>query len=416
MSANTTNTFYATATDAAGNPSPCSTPAFTYVEDSTAPTATVTTPANGSSHDSTTWTGSFTGTASDALSGLTQVQYSVQRSSTGLYWNGSAFANATEGTRFTATGLTGWSAAFPFTDFPADGSYVLRVYGTDAANNTSAAVLSTFSIDTTGPSVSSINRVTGTPTNVAAVQFLVTFDESVIGAIDDTDFSVVTTGTASGASVTGVSGSGATRTVTVGTGTGEGTIRLDLVDDDSITDTLGHPLGGTGAGNGDFTTGQTYTIDRTVPTVTGVTSSSADGTYGPGATVSIQVSFSEPVNASGASLALNSGGSAGSPTGSRNSTISFSYTVATGHSSADLDYTASGALTGGTITDLAGNTAVRTLAAPGATGSLGNAKTIVVVPAKTWTGAVSTNWNTAGNWSLPNNAPNTTDDVVIPDV
>ena len=46
------------------------------------------------------------------------------------------------------------------------------------------------------------------------------------------------------ASITAVSGSGATYTVTANTGVGSGTIRLDVVDDDSIIDAGSNPLGG----------------------------------------------------------------------------------------------------------------------------------------------------------------------------
>ena len=60
--------------------------------------------------------------------------------------------------------------------------------------------------------------------------------------------------------MTSVTGSGATRTVGVSTGTGSGTIRLNVVDDDSIVDAAGNRLGGTGAGNGIFNTGQTYNV------------------------------------------------------------------------------------------------------------------------------------------------------------
>jgi hypothetical protein len=62
-----------------------------------------------------------------------------------------------------------------------------------------------------------------------------------------------------------VSGSGATYTVAVTTGTGSGTIRLNVTDNDSIINASGVPLGGTGTGNGNFTGGETYTIDRTPP-------------------------------------------------------------------------------------------------------------------------------------------------------
>jgi hypothetical protein len=50
----------------------------------------------------------------------------------------------------------------------------------------------------------------------------------------------------------------------VNVGKGNGTIRLDVVDDDSITDAAGNPLGGVGAGNGSFSTGETYIINKSI--------------------------------------------------------------------------------------------------------------------------------------------------------
>jgi len=88
------------------------------------------------------------------------------------------------------------------------------------------------------------------------VDFTVTFSEAVTG-VDVSDFALTTTGV-TGASITGIGGSGTTYTVTVNTSTGDGTIRLDLVDDDSIQDAGGNALAGTG--NGNFTSGETYTI------------------------------------------------------------------------------------------------------------------------------------------------------------
>ena len=46
------------------------------------------------------------------------------------------------------------------------------------------------------------------------------------------------------------------------TGTGNGTIRLDVVDDNSIIDAAGNPLGGVNPGDGDFAGGETYTINK----------------------------------------------------------------------------------------------------------------------------------------------------------
>src|SRR5260221_3474307 len=57
-----------------------------------------------------------------------------------------------------------------------------------------------------------------------------------------------------------------------------------------------------------------------------------------------------------------------------------SYTVAAGQTSADLDYISSTALAlnGGTINDLARNSGTLALASPGAAGSLGFNKNIVI--------------------------------------
>jgi hypothetical protein len=117
--------------------------------------------------------------------------------------------------------------------------------------------------DTTPPSVSSSLRSSPNPTSAASVDFTVTFSETVTG-VDTGDFTLSTTGI-SGASVATVSGSGDARTVTVDTGTGSGTLRLDVTDDDSIVDLDGNPLGGAGAGNGDYTAGESYTVERFAP-------------------------------------------------------------------------------------------------------------------------------------------------------
>jgi hypothetical protein len=93
------------------------------------------------------------------------------------------------------------------------------------------------------------------------VNFTVTFSESVTGVniAPLSDFTLTATGV-TGAAITGLSGSGTTYTVTVNTGSGNGTVRLDVVDDDSIINAANNPLGGVGVGNGNYTTGQTYLI------------------------------------------------------------------------------------------------------------------------------------------------------------
>ncbi len=151
-----------------------------------------------------------------------------------------------------------------------------------------------YSDEPGAPMVVSITRIDPSPTSANSVQFTVTFSEVVVG-VGAGDFAVTTSGGISGASVSSlVLGSGKTRTVTVNTGTGDGTIRLDLVDDDSIKDTILNPLGGAGAGNGSFTTGEAYAIDRSAPLA--VSSVRADPNPTDAATVHFTITFSETVS------------------------------------------------------------------------------------------------------------------------
>ena len=120
--------------------------------------------------------------------------------------------------------------------------------------------IGSYERDNIPPVVSSVLRAGSDPSSAASVDFNVSFSEPVSG-VDTGDFSLSATGV-SGASITGVSGSGANYVVSVNTGSGNGTIRLDLIDDDSILDQASNPLGGTGPGNGNYTTGEVYTLSR----------------------------------------------------------------------------------------------------------------------------------------------------------
>jgi hypothetical protein len=122
---------------------------------------------------------------------------------------------------------------------------------------------------------------------------------------------------------------------------------------------------------------------------TNVTSSTANGIYGLGSTISIQVSFIGPVTVTGTpQLALNSGGTANYVSGSGTPTLNFTYIVGGSDISTHLDYTSTGALTvngGGIDANL-------TLAAPGTAGSLGANSNIVIgaaPPAPFFTGEVA---------------------------
>jgi hypothetical protein len=117
----------------------------------------------------------------------------------------------------------------------------------------------------TAPTVTSITRINQNPTTIeTSVNFTVTFSENVTGVdmigppFDD--FALTTSPGVSGAVLTSVSGSGKTYTVTVNTGSGSGTIRLDVIDHNSIKDASSNPLGGPTEGDGNFYNGEIYTI------------------------------------------------------------------------------------------------------------------------------------------------------------
>ena len=123
--------------------------------------------------------------------------------------------------------------------------------------------------------------------------------------------------------------------------------------------------------------------------VVGVSTSTANGTYYPGTTIPITVTFSRAVDVTGTpQLTLNTSPNATATysSGSGTTTLTFEYTTVAGEAtsgnatSGDLDYTSTTALSlnGGTIDDTGGSSAVLTLYAPGAAGSLSATDKIVI--------------------------------------
>ncbi|MCP4710128.1 MAG: hypothetical protein GY869_16015, partial [Planctomycetes bacterium] len=124
--------------------------------------------------------------------------------------------------------------------------------------------------------------------------------------------------------------------------------------------------------------------DDDLPEVTNVTSSVPDGRYGLGATIDIQVIFSEiiTIDASGGTpqLHLAEVDTVANYDSLSDSTLFFTYTVAVGHQTDDLNYTSPDALVlnGAIITDLGGNTADIVLPPVGSPQSLAGNKDIVI--------------------------------------
>jgi hypothetical protein len=129
-------------------------------------------------------------------------------------------------------------------------------------------------------------------------------------------------------------------------------------------------------------------LDNTAPTVMSVSSTTANGTYSAGSLINITVTFSETINVTGTpQLSLETGTidrMVVYTSGSGSNILTFSYSVQAADKSSDLDYVSVNSLTlnGGTIRDAMSNNAVLTLPSPGAAGSLGANKAIVIVSKK----------------------------------
>jgi hypothetical protein len=140
----------AKATDVAGNSAETAVSTFQY--DDVEPTETITAPQNGKYYNALT---QFTGTASDAHSGVNKVELTLQRSSDSKYWDGTNWVIAQ--TLLLATGTTAWSYTAPTL---ANGeTYILTAKATDNAGN-DPGVSATFYFDTGAP--------TATITDIAA--------------------------------------------------------------------------------------------------------------------------------------------------------------------------------------------------------------------------------------------------------
>ena len=167
-----------------------------------------------------------------------------------------------------------------------------------------------------------------------------TFSEPVTGFVN----ADVTLGGTALPTTAVVTGSSTTYNVAVSGMTGNGTVIISLA-----AGVAQDAAGNTSAAS--TNTDNTVTYDTTAPTVTGVTSSTGNGSYRATQTILIQVTFGESVtvNTSGGTptLTLETGTTdrtASYTSGTGTSTLTFTYTVQAGDTSADLDYVGTGSL------------------------------------------------------------------------
>ena len=265
-------------------------------------------------------------------------------------------------------------------------------------------------IDTTAPTVTNVSATNANGAYKAGQTIHVTVDFSEpVNVTGAPQLALNTTPAESATYISGSGGSTLTFDYTVQAGDNSGlldytatnslTLNGGTIKDVATNDatlTLATP------GNaGSLSANKTIVIDTLAPTVANVTASNGDGSYEAGQVIHVQVGFSEAVNVTGSpKLALNTtpARSATYASGTGTSTLTFDYTVQAGDNVADLDYAATDSLTlnGGTIKDPATNDATLTLATPGAAGSLGFNKNIVIdTTAPTVSNVSATNANGA---------------------
>lgn len=148
---------------------------------------------------------------------------------------------------------------------------------------------------TVQPTVVSITRKSANPTTSSTVEYAVTFSEPVVG-LDSSDFSLTSDGV-SGAYAVMVSDGPTVYTVLVTTGMGSGTIKLNLLANGNIVNVASIPL------DGGYTNGESYTVQRSAPTVSAF--NAANITTSGGATYRFSVTFSDDLAVDATSLDSN---------------------------------------------------------------------------------------------------------------
>ncbi|MYN44207.1 DUF4347 domain-containing protein [Pseudoduganella sp. FT93W] len=369
------NTLQLRVADAAGNYSTASTRAYTL--DTSAPVQPGAPVLDSASDSGSSSSDHITNITTPTLTGSTEAGATVE------VYDGASLLGST-----VADGSGNWRYS---SGTLAAGTRTLTVKATDAAGNRSQASSAlSIEIDSSAATVASVAvPADATYYNGSSLNFTVNFDESVFV---DTSGGTPRISLAVGAQVryaSYVSGSGShalvfSYTVLNGDSDSNGITLGSLQSNGgTLRDTAGNDA--TLSMNGIGSTAAVL-IDGSLPSVTSVSASSADGAYGAGRSITITLDFSSAVDVdtSGGTptLALSSGGLARYVGGSGSSTLSFSYTVGANDNSTDLDYSSTSALAlnGATIKDAGGIhlNAALTLMAPGTAGSLAANKALVI--------------------------------------
>jgi hypothetical protein len=192
----------------------------TVTGDTTGPAVTLTFPQDGATYGASGWSGGcpttgLCGTASDP-SGVAAVELSVRQRSSGHYWGGSSFDQASE-TFLPASGTTAWAFAFAR---PPDGPYTVHVRATDSRGNTTAPgsyASATFTVDTAAPALSSLQLFDANG-NGKVDQVKATFNEPLAASTATAPWTL--TSVPSGGTLASVATAGSVATLTINEGAG----------------------------------------------------------------------------------------------------------------------------------------------------------------------------------------------------
>ncbi|RZL14424.1 MAG: hypothetical protein EOO62_05500, partial [Hymenobacter sp.] len=302
--------------------------------------------------------------------------------------------NLTDATGFAFNGTTTIGFATPTSDLTATVT-VPPGATTGPVSVTSAALTRyngpAFTVNATPPTVVSVLRQNPTAalTNATALTYRLTFSEAVTGVSID-DFSLTGTGTANGTVSAVAAMSTSVYDVTVTSASGDGTLRLDL----NSTNTGIVGLTGSALAGG-YTSGQAYTLDQTPPVATISTTATNPTSTSP---IPFAVGFSEAVTGFSASSVTVTNGTITTAITNVGNAYSFSITP-TGNGAVTVSVVANA------VQDVAGNG--NPIAGP-----VSITYTALPVTLTTWTGAKSSDWYTAGNWTA--GMPTATIDAIVP--
>jgi hypothetical protein len=237
-----------------------------------------------------------------------------------------------------------------------------------------------IAIDSTVPTISTITSTTanGTYGVGSAINLTVNFSEAVNLAGGNL---ILTLSSGATVSLTSISGTSATGTYTVTAGQSSSDLNVTniaLASGATLKDIAGNNLSlALPTGGNSLAGSKAIVIETIAPTLTSITSTTANGTYGVGSSINLTANFSEAITLAGGSIVLTlNNGATVNLTNVSGTSLSGTYTIASGQSSTGLNVSAIARTIGATLKDAAGNDA--SLTVPAGANNLAGSKTIVV--------------------------------------